>query len=171
MKKLLFIFVAMLILLTSCSTQSEVNPDLFIRRLAEKHPEFTVDTEQMFYEDNKCVAFINNSAGRRFAAEMTVDEADRVQKISLACAEADKAEEFYYLAECVAKLYAPQEDFEAAANNLFIGKNYAYHETQWYYYCFSQTETGFYFSIENKRLAPEKEERLTLRETETLISR
>lgn len=171
MKKIVFIVVALMVLMTACSTQSEVNPDLFIGRFIEAYPEFTVNTEQMFYEDNKCVAFINNSAGRRFAAEMTVDDADRVQKISLACIEAEKAEEFYHLAECVSKLYAQQEDFDATAKKLFSGKNYAYHETQWYYYCFSETETGLFFSIESKRLAPAKEERLTLKENETLIAR
>lgn len=171
MKKTLLLVAALLLLLTSCSVQSEVNPDLFIGRFAQAYPEFTVDTEQTFYENGKCVVFINNSAGRRFAVEMTVDEADRVQKISLACTEADKADEFRYLAECVSELYAPQEDFKEAANAVFEGKNYAYRETQWYYYCFSKTETGLFFSIENKRLAPAKEERLTLKENETLISR
>ena len=87
------------------------------------------------------------------------------------CTDAEKAEEFYHLAECVSKLYAQQEDFEAAAKKLFSGKKYAYYETQWYYYCFSETETGLFFSIESKRLAPAKEERLTLKENENLISR
>ena len=168
MKKIGFIAVVMMLLLSACSTQSEVNPELFVNRFIEAYPEFTVDTEQMFYENSKCVVFINNSADRRFVAEMTVDDADRVQKISLACAETDKAEELYYLAECVVKLYAPQEDFEAAAKLLFDGKNYSYYETQWYYYCFSKTETGMFFSIESKRLAPTKEEQLTLKENETV---
>lgn len=171
MKKMLLVAVAAMLLLTSCSTQSQVNPDLFIRRFSQTYSEFAVETEQMFYEEGKCVVFINNSSDTRFAAEMSVDEADRVQKISLACTDADKAEEFRYFAECVSRLYAPQEVFNAVSQNLFGGKKYAYRETQWYYYCFSQTETGLFFSIENKRIAPAKEERLTLKENETLIVR
>ena len=171
MKKAIFVVVAMLFLLTACSTQTEVNPDLFVSRFMQAYPEFNVNAEQMFYENDKCVVFVDNSAGVRFVAEMTVDEADRVQKISLACAETDRVEELYFLAECVAKLYAPQEDFETIAKELFCEKNYSYYESQWYYYCFSKTETGLFFSIENKYLAPTKTEGLTLKENETILTR
>ena len=140
MKKVIFVVIALLFLLSACSTQTEVNPDLLVSRFSQTYPEFKVNAEQMFYENDKCVVFIDNSAGRRFAAEMTVDEADRVQKISLACAETDRAEELYFLAECVTKLYAPQENFETVAKELFGKKHYAYYETQWYYFCFSKTE-------------------------------
>ena len=169
MKKVVFVVIALLFLLSACSTQAEVNPDLFVSRFAQTYPEFKVNAEQMFYENDKCVVFIDNSAGRRFAAEMTVDEADRVQKISLACAETDRAEELYFLAECVTKLYAPQENLETALNALFGDENYTYYESQWFNYCFSKTETGLFFSIENKRLAPTKAEQLTLKENETVI--
>ncbi len=170
MKKITVFFLAFVLLLGGCTVQSVQNPSLFIERFMQKHPEFHVEKDGMFYDGNNSVVFMENQSGRRFAMEMTVDSADRVQKISLAGVEADKAYEFYYLAECVAETYAPEEDFSAAAKLLFGGESYSYHETQWYYYCFSQNETGLYFCIENKRFAPQKEECLTLRENETSIS-
>lgn len=170
MKKLTVFFVSFVLLLSGCTVQTTLNPSLFIERFMQKYPEFDVEKDGMFYDGDKSVVFIENQSGRRFAMEMAVDSADRVQKISLACVETDKANELYYLSECIAETYAPEEDFVAAAKMLFGGENYSYHETRWYYYCFSQNETGLYFCIENKRFAPQKEEHLTLRENETLIS-
>ena len=166
MKKISVVAVLILFFLTACTVQETMNPDLFIERFTDQFPEFSVDAEQMFYENEKCVVFLNNQGGRRFAMEMTVDSADVVQKISLACAETDKADDFYNLAESVVKVYAPDEDFKTASKKLFCGKKYSYYETQWYYYSFSESETGLIFCIENKRLSPEKEERLTLKEND-----
>ncbi len=166
MKKLGVTFLALTLFLSGCTVQPTLNPSIFIERFAESYSEFAVDADSVFYEDNKCVAFIENASGRRFVTEMTVDPSDRVQKISLACVETDKAHEFYYLAECIAKIYAPEEDFSSAAKMIFSGKNYSYHETQWYYYSFSQNEAGLCFCIENKHFAPQKDERLTLREND-----
>lgn len=166
MRKLAVLAVAVALLLCGCTEQSTLNPSLFVERFAKSYSEFNVDTESIFYEENKCVVFIENASGRRFAMEMTADPSDRVQKISLACIETDKAYEFYYLAECVAENYAPQEDFSAAAKVIFSGKKYSYYETQWYYYCFSENESGLYFCIEDKHFAPQKDEHLTLKEND-----
>lgn len=166
MKKAALIAVAFALLLSGCTVQAEQNPSLFVERFAENYPKFKLDVDSMFYDQDKCVVFAENTGGRRFAMEMTVDSSDRVQKISLACVETDKAYELYHLAECVTKIYAPQEDFSAVAKMIFGSKNYSYHETQWYYYCFSQNESGLYFCIENKQLSPPKEERLTLKEND-----
>lgn len=168
MKKTALIAVISLLLLSGCTVQTTQNPSLFAERFAESYPEFTLDIDSMFYDRDKCVVFVENTNGRRFAMEMTVDSSDRLQKISLACVETDKAHELYYLAECVARIYAPQENFSDAAKTIFGDKSYSYYETQWYYYCFSQNETGLYFCIENKQLSPIKEEHLTLKENDLI---
>lgn len=171
MKKVTLIAVALVLFLGGCTVQTTLSPPMFIERFGEKYPEFTLDTDNAFYENDKFVLFAENRSGRRFAIEMTVDSAGRVQKISLACIETDKAYEFYSFAECVADIYAPQEDFLAAAKKIFDGKDYSYYETQSYYYCFSQNEAGLCFTVEDKRFAPPKDEGLTLKENGTVTSR
>lgn len=168
MKKTALIAVILVLLFCGCTVQATQNPSLFVERLAENCPEFKLDVDDMFYDQNKCVVFVENTVGGRFAMEMAVDSFDRVQKISLACVETDKADELYCLAKCVAKTYAPQENFSEAAKMIFSNKSYAYYETQWYYYCFSQNESGLYFCIENKQLSTPKEEHLTLKENDLI---
>lgn len=143
---------------------------MLLARLAESFTEFTAETDSMFYEDDRCVVFVNSASGKRFAMEMTLDSLERVQKICLACDETDKAEEFYSLAEKLTAVYAPDEDFKDASEKLFGKENYSYYESQWYYYAFSKNETGLFFSIENKKLAPEKELELTLKENDIITA-
>lgn len=165
MKKLFMIVVLTVLFLSSCTLQQEVNPDLFMSRLSESYPEISVESENAFYEESKCVVFVNSS-GMRYATEMTTDNNERVQKISIACAKTDNADKFISFAEKITAVYAPDEDFGSVSEMLFGGERYSYHETQWYYYAFSQNETGFFFSIENKKLAPQKEIELTLKEND-----
>lgn len=170
MKKITVVALAFVVLFSGCTVQSAVNPSLLIERFAEKYPEYTVDADSLFYENDKCVLFVQNQNRLRFAVEMTVDSADRVQKISLACIETDKADEFCCFAKNIVEIYAPDEDFSLVEKIIFNGKNYSYHETQWYYYSFSLNESGLCFCIENKQFAPQKDECLTLRENELSIT-
>lgn len=165
MKKIIIIAVLTVLFLSSCTVQQEVNPDLFMSRLSESYPELSVESENAFYEEGKCVVFVN-LLRLRCVAEMTLDGNERVQKISIACAETDNADEFISFAERITAVYAPDEDFSSVSEILFGSERYSYHETQWYYYTFSQNETGFFFSIENKKLAPQKEIELTLKEND-----
>ena len=73
MKKLGVTFLALTLFLSGCTVQTTLNPSIFIERFAESYSEFAVDADSVFYEDNKCVAFIENASGRRFVTEMTVD--------------------------------------------------------------------------------------------------
>lgn len=173
MKKIFaFVFTAVnvLLLLSSCTVQEEVSPDLFISRFAQVYPDYSLEADGMFYENEKCVLFANDASGNRFAIEMTADERGRVRKISLACVDADKAENMFSFAKDVISVYAADENPESVAASLNIGKNYSYHETQWYYYSFSSTETGLFFSVENKKLSPEKEVALTLKENDIVTT-
>lgn len=170
MKKILS-FIALpffvLSLLSSCTVQEEVGPDMFISRFVEEYSDFSFEVNGMFYEKNKCAFFVTDSSGTRFAVEMTTDEQEgKVQKISLACKNADKAENMLSFAKKIVSVYAPDENTQSVTEKFAEGKNFSYHETQWYYYSFSSTEAGLFFSVENKKLSPEKEEELTLRQND-----
>ena len=91
-----------------------------------------------------------------------------LQKINLACADADKVKELLSFSEKVISVYAPDEDSASVMNALLNGKYFSYHETLWYGYAFSKTESGLFFSVENKHFVPEKETCLTLKENETV---
>ena len=168
MKRILPIIFACLLFLSSCTVQEAVSPDLFVSRFAESFPDFNIESEGMFYEGNRSVLFLNDESGNRFAVEMTADSLERVQKISLACADADKVKELFSFAEKVISVYAPDENSDSVMNALSNGKYFSYHETLWYGYAFSKTESGLFFSVENKHFAPEKETCLTLKENETV---
>ncbi len=168
MKKLFSLMFVMLFLLCSCTVQAEMNPEIFVSRFSEKYPDCKLETEGMFYEGNKSVLFANDETQNRFALEITTDSSERVQKISLACSGADKAESLFVFAEKVLSVYAPEEDINAVLHNLADGKYFSYYETLWYGYAFSQTESGAFFSVENKRFAPERESVLTLKENESV---
>ncbi len=168
MKRILVLVFVFLFLLYSCTVQKEVSPDLFLSRYSEAFPEYRLETDGMFYEGNKCVLFVNDASGNRFAVEMTSDSQGRVQKISLACADADKAENLFSFARNVLEVYSPEEDADSVLQSLADGKYFSYCETLWYGYAFSQTENGLFFSVENKHFAPERESGLTLKENESV---
>ena len=173
MKKILPVLlsaVSIFLLFCSCTVQEEVSPDLFISRFTETYPDYSVETDGMFYENEKSVLFANDSSGNRFAIEMTTDEQGRVRKISLACVDADKAENMFSFAKHILSVYAPHEDAQSVAKSLNSGKSFSYYETQWYYYSFSSTEAGLFFSVENKKLSPEKDVGLTLKENDIVTT-
>ncbi len=168
MKKIFLLAVFLLLLLCSCTKQNEMNPQLFLSRFSDSFPDYQPETDEMFFEDDKSVLFVNDSAGNRFALEMKSDFQERVQKISLACNSADKDECLFDFAKDILSVYAPDEDVEAIFHSLADGNYFSYYETLWYSYAFSQTENGAFFSVENKRFAPEREARLTLKENESI---
>ncbi len=166
MKRILPTVIAFVLFFSSCTVQETVNSDLFISRFADAFPDYLIESENIFYEGNKSACFVNDASGNRFAVEMTADSVGRLQKISLACVDADKVDETISFAMKIISVYAPDEDSASVINALSNGKYFSYHETLWYSYAFSKTENSLFFSIENKRFAPEKESSLTLKENE-----
>lgn len=173
MKKILSVLlstVSIILLFSSCTVQEEVSPELFISRFAETYPDFSVETDGMFYENEKSVLFANDASGCRFVVELTADEQGRVRKISLACVDADMAENMFSFAKDIVSVYAPHENAQSVAEKLNGEKSFSYYETQWYYYSFSSTEAGLFFSVENKKLSPVKDVGLTLKENDIVTT-
>lgn len=168
MKRAVLFALLFLVLMSGCTVQETVNPDLFTARFSESFPDFVFETDSMFYENDKCVVFVNSASGQRYAVEMTLDTGERIQKVSLACTNTDKADEFRSFAEKIIAVYASQEEPASVLTELYSVNNYSYFESQWYYYTFSKTEAGLFFGIENKKLSPEKGIGLTLRENDLI---
>lgn len=169
MRRILPLIFALLIFLSACTVQEAVSPDLFVSRFAEAFPDYQLESDGAFYENDKCVLFANDGFGNRFAVEMTSDSQGRVQKISLACANADKAENLFSFARDILSVYAPEEDANSVLQSINDGNYFSYYETLWYSYAFSKTGSGLFFSIGNKHYAPVNEPELTLKENESLI--
>ena len=168
MKKIIPLTAFFLLFLCSCTIQKEMDSQLFLSRFSEKFPDYRSEIDEIFFEDDKSVVFVNDIAGNRFALEMKSDLQGRVQKISLACSGADKAECLLSFAKDVLLVFAPDEDIEAVFQSITDGDYFSYYETLWYSYAFSQTENGTFLSVENKRFAPERESGLTLKENESI---
>lgn len=167
MRRIFLLISALLLLLSSCTVQEAVSFDLLIARFGKVFPEYLLETDGVFYEDDKCVLFANDGSGNRFAVEMTADARGRVQKISLAYAEAEKSESLFSFARDILMVYAPEEDSDAVLQSLNDGNYFSYHETLWYSYAFSKTGSGLFFSIVNKHFASVNQPELTLKENET----
>ncbi|MBR2868472.1 MAG: hypothetical protein IKB88_05345 [Clostridia bacterium] len=161
MKKIL-VLIPLFLFLSACSVQENVSPDLFVSRLEKTVRDAAIDSDGIFYENEKSVVYADYG-GCRFAIEMTCDSDGKVKKISLACNDTDKAECFYSFIKNIVSVYAPDEDCDRILQNLCCGKQFSFYESQWYSYSFSSAVSGFYFGVENKKLAPAKDIGLTLK--------
>ena len=168
MRKILPLIFAVMLLFSACTVQEAVSPDLFISRFADEFPDYQLETDGAFYEGDTCVLFANDVSGNRFAVEMTADSQGRLKKISLACADADKAEDLFSFARDIISVYAPGENADSILQSLDDGNYFSYHETLWYSYAFSKTGSGLFLGIGNKHYASVSEPRLTLRENESV---
>ena len=160
MKRIFAVAIALIFLFSSCTVQENVDPQVFLARLTEADKDVNVAGKSVFYEGNSCVAFFDY-AGKRFVIEQFCTDAGIVSEICLSSESADKK----LFEKCVGTLinvYAPQEKSVEIIENL-RAEGYSYHETQWYEYsAYSDGKTHF-FSVKNKKLSPEKEEKLTLK--------
>lgn len=169
MKKSFCLILIMLLLLSSCTIQKDVNIDLFIERFCNKYPQYIVEYDKISYEKDRCILFISNDSGITFTVELTSDLQEKVKKISITCIETDKTELLRDFVKDIIFIYDYDEDADSVISNLFTDKNFSFYETDWYLYAFIKTENGIYFSVENKKYSPAKEYELTIKEKITLF--
>lgn len=165
MKKLiLFILAAALIALPACSVQENTSPELFIERLKKNNENLIFESDSAFWEDNAWFCFAEDNNGTKFSFEIQTDENGNAKKISLACIQTDKAEEFFSAVKSIIKTYAPEDDAEQAAQALIAEKSgFSYFETQWHRYAFAKSESELYFSAESAKLVPQSDVPLSLK--------
>lgn len=166
--KRITVVLLLLFILTACSVQEKVNPQIFIERVQNCDENITV--ENVFFEDDVFICFADYAQKANLVFEMATDEHENVKKINLACTQTDKAEEFIYCAESVVKTYAPEDDSAKVIKDLFSSKELSgkciYYETQWHIYSAVLSENGLYFSSESKKLVPQSDVEFSLKEND-----
>lgn len=171
MKKILVMINLVLIaFLTACSVQEKVSPDIFIERLSERNENFVFDTENCFVEDKKYVFFAKYDIVIDTVFEITTDEQENAEKISLACVQTDKAESFISCTKKVIETYSPDDNADEIITALFdntkLDEKNRYFETQWHSYSAALSKNGLFFSVKNKKLIEESSVEFSLKEND-----
>ena len=165
-----------LTLLSACTVQDTMNPEIFARRLC-KRENFTVTNEtDMIFDGEKALCFAQSQAGTQVLFGLITRESGEITSVS-ACVDfsAGKqkktaADDFIIACgECIA-VFAPDdaqnsEDIYSALSltDTLPEEKTAYHDTQWYRYTLIVTGTGAYFSVESKRAVPDSAVEYSLR--------
>lgn len=176
MRKRIWVFsLLILCLLSACSVQETMSPEIFIERLEVDCSGLDYKNAESFYESDKYVCFIKNESGIEFMFEITPDERGNAQKISLACSKTDKTADFISVAESIIRTYAPEDDSKEIVSSIFsdgkVPNEFSYFDTQWHYYTCAASDSAFYFSAESKKLAPEKDAEMTLKPNDIDITK
>lgn len=163
---LVLVFLA----LTACSVQEKMSPWIFTERIQETDKSISIDTENSYYENGNFVCYASYKDNVRLVFEISTDEHGNSDKISLACTQTDKTDEFVLCAMNVVEAYAPDDSADEVIKNVFLKRELSgkcvYYDTQWHSYAAVLSENGLYFSAESKKLIPQSEVEFSLKQND-----
>lgn len=169
------ILVIILMLLSSCSVQEKMNAEMFFERFKKSGPELDFQNSEYFYTDDKCQLFIKNTNGTEFLIELFNDKKNNINKITITCSDTKAQADFLFCAKHIVKTFSFDDSAESVLNEICkdgkINKEFSYHETQWYYYALASNNNILFFSVENKKLSPDKNTDLTLKPNDIDIAK
>lgn len=168
MKRIIILEILILLVLSACTVQEKVSPELYISRLTENADGFSVLSENIFYENKECYCFIKGDDGSGYALQIEADTGKNIKKICLAGMKTDKTDDFKMIAETLVKTYAPDEAIEDIKAALFKNE-LDYYNSQWYRYSSAVTENGIFFSVENMKISTDSDAELTLKQNDLVI--
>lgn len=170
MKKKLILPLVFLLLFSSCSVQEKMSPEIFMERLEKNFDRFEYENAEKYYENNNYVCYLNSDSADEFMIEIITDTNNNAVKICFAAFETDNGDEFVSAAQAIIKSFSANDDGAAVCKELFekngSSNDFSYYETQWYRYCASFIDSVIYFSAESKKLSPESEYELTLKQND-----
>lgn len=169
MKKIACLMLAFFIL-TSCSVQEKMSPWIFTERIQKTDKNISIDTDNSYFENGDYVFYASYADDVKFIFEISTDEHGNSDKISLACTQTDKTDEFVLCAMRTIEAYAPDDSADEVMQNLFSNKEpndkCIYYDTQWYSYAAVLSEKGLFFSVESKKLIPQSEVEFSLKQND-----
>ncbi len=169
MKRIFVLFITVLFL-ASCSSQENMNGILLVERISEYDEQFDADESLLFTEGNVQTLFFTYGSENGFIMESRTDTQGNTEKINLACTCTDKIDLFFQCAGTLILVYAPGEDVKKISDELFRNKllngDLLYYETRWYVYSVRLSKECLYFSIENKKLSPQSDVDLSLKQND-----
>lgn len=169
MKRLVFLVVALL-LLTACSVQETVSPQIYMDRIQKNDKNISFNSSDAFLENINYVCFVRYAQNADIMFEIAMNEQGSAKKINLACTQTDKIDLFVQCAQSAAETYAPDDDAQRVISELFksreISDKCLYYDTQWHAYSAVLSENGLYFSVESKKLVPQSDVEMSLKQND-----
>lgn len=162
MKKIIILMIAVTLLMTSCTSQKNMNPMLFFEKFKSDYPEFIINDEGLYCDDSSFICFLSDKNNHNYVIKIYCDSFNNIKKVCLACDNASKAADIRYVTEAIIKTYAPDESYNEVMNKILIGER-DYFRTQWYRYSSVINNETVFFSVENIKMSTESDAELTLR--------
>lgn len=166
MKKIL-ILLFLMIFLSSCSIQENMNPEIFSDRFYKLIGN-EISSENLRYENNREILFFKEKNGTDYIIEFNTDTMDNIKKICLACNDTSKADSMNYYFEKIINIFAPDENTDEIISNLLIDK-WNYYSTQWFDYSSAVSDEGIFLSVESKKLSTQSDAELTLKQNDIIF--
>lgn len=152
--------------LSSCSLQKEMTPEIFLERLSSADESLTVDFEGRYYLNERCFCFVKDEGMTEYLLVMHTDKDGSVKTVSLTSTATDKTAAFISLAERITAVYSPDDASDAVVANVFlhgeIPKENVYYDTRWHEYTALANEYAMYFAIDDLSLGERTVPELTL---------
>lgn len=166
MRRITVLLITVL-LLTACSVQERMSPEIFVERLAANDKKFSVETFFAAADDFLCFGKYDDAS---VVIKISSDKEKNAKKITLSCIQTNKTESFISCAENLISIYSPNDNSSEVINNLFESKDLndkcVYYDTQWYKYSKIFSKQGLYFSVESKKLSPQNDVELSLKQND-----
>jgi len=164
--KRIFALIILIFMLTSCTVQPEMSPELFVERLLEGNETLTADKENSFYSGEEFICFISNNGKENYVLKVSSDERSNANKICLVSDNIKNKQSFVSVAKSIIKVFACEDESEKILTALFSenAENFRFYETHRFSYsAYSDSDYAF-FSAENKTLSQQDEIGLTLKD-------
>ncbi|MBR3781566.1 MAG: hypothetical protein IKK63_10250 [Clostridia bacterium] len=153
--KRIVILIIFLLVLCSCSVQEKMSTEIFTERFSEASEMFDFEDCEKIYGENSNIVIINDKYGTEYVFEFFTDENNNINKISFACTQTDKAENFVVCLREIIDTYSPDENADdvimSLTENGKIRNKFTYYETQWYSYASYSDMNGMCFFVKNKK--------------------
>ena len=168
MKKVVIIIALFcMAFLSSCTVQDKMSPEIFIDRLSARSEIFNCESAEFLYDDTDCVCFTDDIYGTEYVFNFGISDKGYINKISFACNEKDKAENYILCLKDVIAVYSPDESSENVINELTTNgkmkEGFSYYTTQWYLWSSYADDNGLFVSVTNKKIKETETAELSLK--------
>ncbi len=167
MKKIIPVLIAIVLVLTSCSKQEGVTPEIFIERACASMKCAELDTDNAFRDENGYHCF-GNLSDEEILLTCRTDENNIVYEACVTSIKQGLSDELRSVCVELIGIFSDEEFAENTVETLITKANEipSYVETQWFTYCMMNSGNGFYFSVHDKKLKQESIPELTLKEND-----
>lgn len=168
MRKLrLFSVIFLILILSSCSVQKRVSPEILKSRIEKNYPEFVFEKEGYYFNDCFYIFVVYN--GSDIAFKIAVDENNTANKISLSFELNDNISEISDIITPVIEAFSPDEDCKKIIEELIKNEEgFFYSFGKEHSYSLAVNGKNIYFEVFNNRLSDYTMPELTLKQNDRI---